>query len=203
MRAAAQALPGFDPRAYDIVAIGASTGGIHALSSLLRALPADMQLPILITQHLPPSFMPYFAAQVAMLAGRPCEVATDCMRVRPGRVVVAPGDAHIRCVRLPDRSASIRLMRGAAASGCTPSVDPMLASVAEVFGARTLAVMLSGMGRDGAEGARAVRDAGGCVLAQDRATSVVWGMPGAVAGIAAAFLDPETIGTLIAGCRKS
>ncbi|WP_374943651.1 chemotaxis protein CheB [Sphingomonas sp.] len=200
--ARAGALPGFDPCAYDIVAIGASTGGIHALSSLLRALPADMQLPILITQHLPHSFMPYFAAQVAVLAGRPCEVATDCMRVRPGRVIIAPGDAHIRCVRLPDRSASIRLLRASSVSGCTPSVDPMLASVAEVFGARALAVMLSGMGRDGADGARAVRDAGGCVLAQDRATSVVWGMPGAVSDIAAAFLDPETIGALIAGCRK-
>jgi two-component system chemotaxis response regulator CheB len=193
---------GFDPAAYEIVAIGASTGGIHALSSLLRALPVDMQLPILITQHLPGSFMPYFAAQVAVLAGRPCDVAVDCMRVRPGRVILAPGDAHIRCVRLSDRSASIRLVRDFAASGCMPSVDPMLASVARVFGPGALAVMLSGMGRDGAEGARLVRDAGGCVLAQDRATSVVWGMPGAVDGIAAAFLDPETIGRLIAGCRK-
>jgi two-component system chemotaxis response regulator CheB len=195
-------LQGFDPASYDVVAIGASTGGIHALSSLLRALPADMRLPILITQHLPASFMPYFAAQVAVLAGRPCEVATDRMRVRPGRVVIAPGDAHLRCVRLPDGSAAIRLQEGAVASGCTPSVDPMLASLAEVFGPRVLAVMLSGMGRDGADGARRVRDAGGCVVAQDRATSVVWGMPGAVADIAATLLDPESIGALIARCRK-
>ena len=195
-------LHGFDPASYDVVAIGASTGGIHALSSLLRALPVDMRLPILITQHLPPSFMPYFAAQVAVLAGRPCEVATDRMRVRPGRVVIAPGEAHLRCVRLPDGSAAIRLQQGASVSGCTPSVDPMLASLAEVFGPRVLAVMLSGMGRDGAEGARRVRDAGGCVLAQDRTTSVVWGMPGAVADVAAALLDPESIGALIARCSK-
>ena len=195
-------LHGFDPGAFEVIAIGASTGGIHALSGLLRALPADMRLPILITQHLPEAFMPYFAAQVAVLAGRPCDVATDCMRVRPGRVVIAPGDAHLHCMRLPDGSASIRLRRGATASGCTPSVDPMLASLAEVFGPGVLAVMLSGMGRDGAEGARRVRDAGGCVLAQDRATSVVWGMPGAVAGLAAALLDPESIGALIARCRK-
>jgi two-component system chemotaxis response regulator CheB len=193
---------GFNPASFDIVAIGASTGGIHALSALLRALPVDMTLPILITQHLPGSFMPYFAAQVAMLGGRPCDVATDCMRVRRGRVIIAPGDAHLRCVRLSDGGAAIRLARTSSASGCMPSVDPMLSSAAEVFGARVLAVMLSGMGRDGAEGARAVRDAGGCVLAQDRATSVVWGMPGAVTGIAAAFLDPESIGTLIAGCRQ-
>lgn len=196
-------LAGFDPKSFDLVAIGASTGGIHALSVLLCALPASMMLPILITQHLPASFMPYFAAQVAVLARRPCEVATDRMRVRPGRVVVAPGDAHLYCVRLPDGGASIRLRQGQSSSGCMPSVDPMLASVAEVFGPRALAVMLSGMGRDGAEGARLVREAGGTVLAQDRATSVVWGMPGAVAGIAAAQLDPASLGALIARCRKS
>jgi two-component system chemotaxis response regulator CheB len=196
-------IQGFDPSAVEIVAIGASTGGIHALSLLLRALPHDMRLPILITQHLPGSFMPYFAAQVAVLAGRPCDVATDCMRVRPGRVVVAPGDAHIRCVGLPDGSASIRLLQGAVTSGCSPSVDPMLASLADVYGRGVLAVMLSGMGRDGAEGARRVHSVGGTVLAQDRATSVVWGMPGAVADVATAQLDPESIGALIARCRKS
>ena len=202
VRLAPPPLAGFDPSKIELIAIGASTGGIHALSALLRALPQDMQLPILITQHLPASFMPYFAAQVAVLAGRPCEVATDCMRVRPGRAVVAPGDSHIRCVRLPDGSAAIRLQQGSSTSGCTPSVDPMLHSAAEAFGAGVLAVMLSGMGRDGAEGARSVSVAGGTVVAQDRATSVVWGMPGAVAPIAAALLDPESIGHLIARCRK-
>ena len=197
-----QALPGFDPSQFDLIAIGASTGGIHALSVLLRAIPPGMNLPILITQHLPGSFMPYFAAQVAVLAGRPCEVAADLTRVRPGRILIAPGDAHIRCVRLPDGGAAIRLQEGTSASGCTPSVDPMLASVAAVFGRRVLAVVLSGMGRDGAEGARLLHAAGGTVLAQDRATSVVWGMPGAVADIAAAQLDPGSIGALIARCRK-
>ena len=197
-----QPVPGFDPARYDLVAIGASTGGIHALSVLLRALPASMQLPILITQHLPGSFMPYFAAQVAVLAGRPCEVAVDRMRMRPGRVVIAPGHAHLRCVRLSDGGSALRLQEGSSTSGCTPSVDPMLASAAEVFGSRVLAIMLSGMGRDGAHGARLVHAAGGTVLAQDRATSVVWGMPGAVASFAAAQLDPEAIGGLVARCRK-
>ena len=197
-----QVVPGFDPNGFELVAIGASTGGIHALSALLRSLPASMSLPILITQHLPASFMPYFAAQVAVLAGRPCEVATDRLRVRPGRVVIAPGDAHIRCVRLPDGSAAIRLQDGPSASGCTPSVDPMLASAAAVFGPRLLAVILSGMGRDGADGAGLVRAAGGTVVVQDRATSVVWGMPGAAATNAAAQLDPQSIGALIARCRK-
>lgn len=197
-----QALPQFDPSTFDVIAIGASTGGIHALSSLLRAVPADMRLPILVTQHLPGSFMPYFAAQVAVLAGRPCDVATDRMRIRPARVIVAPGEAHLRCVALADGGAAIRLDTSPAASGCMPSVDPMLTSLADTFGPRVLAVMLSGMGRDGADGARRVAAVGGTVLAQDRESSVVWGMPGAVAAIAAAQLDPTSIGALVAGCGR-
>jgi len=190
--------------AYDIVAIGASTGGIHALSQLLRELPSTFQLPILITQHLPASFMPYFAAQLTVLSGRPCDVATDRLRIRPGRLFIAPGDAHMTCVRLSDGGAAIRLRQGVVGSGCLPSVDPMLGSVAQVFGARALAIMLSGMGRDGAEGARQVHDAGGSVVAQDQTTSVVWGMPGAVvsSGVAAAILPPEAIGRLIASQRR-
>jgi two-component system chemotaxis response regulator CheB len=186
--------------AYDVMAIGASTGGIHALSQLLRAIPAEFRLPILITQHLPTSFMPYFAAQIAVLGGRPCEVATDRLRLRPGRIVVAPGDAHIRCIPLADGSTAIRLSSDPAPSGCMPSVDPMFASMAAVFGPRMLAVVLSGMGRDGAEGARQVHQAGGCVVVQDQASSVIWGMPGAVAeaGCANAVLPPDLIGRLAA-----
>ena len=199
-------LPTLQPAvdAYDIVAIGASTGGIHALSQLLRELPVSATLPILVTQHLPSTFMPYFAAQLETIASRPCEVATDRLRVRMGRVIVAPGDAHMRCVPLPDGGACIRLSREPAASGCTPSVDPMLASVAAVYGERALGVVLSGMGRDGADGARLLRDAGGSVVAQDQASSVVWGMPGAVAGngAAEALLTPQAIGRLIAERRR-
>lgn len=189
---------------YDIVAIGASTGGIHALSQLLRALPASFRLPILVTQHLPASFMPYFAAQLAVLSGRPCDVAIDRLRIRPGRLIIAPGDAHMKCVKLSDGGAAIRLIDMPVASGCLPSVDPMLASIADVFGARALAIMLSGMGRDGAEGARRVHEAGGCVVAQDQASSVVWGMPGAVvaSGVAAAVLPPDAIGRLVASRRR-
>jgi two-component system chemotaxis response regulator CheB len=189
---------------FDVVAIGASTGGIHALGLVLRALPPSFQVPILITQHLPESFMPYFAAQVAILAGRPCDVATDHMRLRPGHAVLAPGGAHLRCIRLAEGVAALRLIRTRAASGCMPSVDPMLASAAEVFGARTLAIVLSGMGRDGAEGAAKVAAAGGCVIVQDQASSVIWGMPGAVAraGDATAVLPPDAIGRLIATRRR-
>lgn len=188
---------------FDIVAIGASTGGIHALSLLLRALPMSFQLPVLITQHLPPSFMPYFAAQVAVLAGRPCVVATDHMRIEPGRIIIAPGEAHLRCVKIGD-GASIRLSTEKSTTGCMPSVDPMFESVAQVYGSRVLAVVLSGMGRDGTNGARHINRNGGSVVAQDQSTSVVWGMPGSVtgAGIADAVLPPEEIGRLVAQQRR-
>lgn len=187
------------PDDFELVAIGASTGGIHALSQLLRAIPASFQVPILVTQHLPPSFMSYFATQLAVLGGRPCEVATDRMRIRPGRIIVAPGDAHMRVVRMSD-GAAIRLTHEKATSGCMPSVDPMFESVAEVFGNRALGVVLSGMGRDGCEGAKDLVDCGARVLAQDRDSSVVWGMPGAVAnaGRASAVMPPDEIGRLIA-----
>lgn len=188
------------PRDFDLVAIGASTGGIHALSQFLRAIPVNFQVPILVTQHLPSSFMSYFAAQLAVLGGRPCEVAADHMRIRPGRIIVAPGDAHMRVVRTSD-GAAIRLTHEKSSSGCMPSVDPMFESVAEVFGKRAVGVVLSGMGRDGCEGAVGMIEAGARVLVQDRASSVVWGMPGAIAnaGRASAVLPPDEIGRLIAG----
>lgn len=188
---------------FDIVAIGASTGGIHALASLLRELPVSFPLPILITQHLPGSFMPFFAAQVAMMADRPCDVATDSMRIRPGRTIVAPGDAHMRVVSTGD-GAAIRLTSEASKSGCMPSVDPMFDSVGEVYGARALGIVLSGMGRDGSDGARRLVDRGGIVLAQDQASSVVWGMPGAIAtaGLASALLPPAEIGRIVATRRR-
>ena len=190
--------------AFDVIAIGASTGGIHALSNLLRALSPSMATPILVTQHLPASFMPYFAAQLAAVADRPCDVAADRMRLRPGRIVVAPGDAHVRCVSLGDGAGAIRLSRDPAASGCLPSVDPMFDSVADCFGPRALGVVLSGMGRDGLEGARRLAAAGGCIVAQDEASSVVWGMPGAVttAGLASALLDPSALGALISTRKR-
>jgi two-component system chemotaxis response regulator CheB len=194
-----------DPAANGGMAlIRAAAGGIHALSQLLRTIPPSFRLPILVTQHLPASFMPYFAAQLAVLGGRPCDVATDRLRIRPGRIIVAPGDAHVRCVRLRDGSASIRLSRESVTSGCLPSVDPMFDSLTEVFGPRVLAIVLSGMGRDGAEGALAVHAAGGCVVVQDKASSVIWGMPGAVAaqGLAQAVMPPDEIGRLAAARRR-
>ena len=130
--------------------------------------------------------MPHFAAQLAVLGGRPCEVATDLTRIRPGRIFVAPGDRHMRVVKLTD-GAAIRLVDTPAPSGCLPSVDPMFDSVADVFGAQALGVVLSGMGRDGAIGAARLHRAGGCIVVQDVARSVVWGMPGAAVAFDNAF----------------
>ena len=188
---------------FDVVAIGASTGGIHALSQLLRAIPSSFQVPILITQHLPPAFMPYFAAQIAVLAGRPCDVAVEHMKVQPGRIIVAPGEAHLCCARVADQVV-VRLSTAKVATGCMPSVDPMFETVASTYGARALGVILSGMGRDGAVGAHRLALSGAAVVAQDKASSVVWGMPGAVinAGVVDAVMAPDAIGRLIALQRR-
>jgi two-component system chemotaxis response regulator CheB len=190
-------------RPFDLIAISASTGGIHAMSQVLQAIPRTMTTPVLVTQHLPPSFMPYFAAQLALLAGRPSTVATDRMPIRPGHIYVAPGDAHLTVADVGGQLQA-RLIRTRAPSGCMPSADPMLESLAKVTPARTLAVTLSGMGRDGAIGAAALAQAGGQILVQDATTSVIWGMPGAVAraGLADAVLPPEGIGALIAAALR-
>ena len=189
--------------AFDIVGIGASTGGIHALSHLLRAIPPALEVPILVTQHLPASFMTYFAAQLAVLSGRVCEVATEHARVRPDRILVAPGDGHLRVVRAGNH-AVVRISHERCATACMPSVDPMLESLAQVYGARALGVVLSGMGRDGSDGAGKLIRAGGSVVVQDEESCVVWGMPGRIAteGNASAIMPPEAIGRLIASRQR-
>ncbi len=169
------------------LAIGASTGGIHALNAFLTALPPTFTAPILVTQHLPPTFMPYFAAQLRGVAKRPAHVAADGMRLCPGELLVAPGTAHLGLVRSV-AGVRVHLEHQPVPSACLPSVDPMFAAVARCFGARGLGVVLSGMGRDGAIGAAALAAAGGEVIAQDQASSVIWGMPGAVANAGLATL---------------
>jgi two-component system chemotaxis response regulator CheB len=175
-------------------AIGASTGGLHALAGLFGALAPECDAPILVTQHLPADFMPYFAAQIAGMTGRRCTVARDGEPLRRGAILVAPGDAHIRLAR---SGATVRVIldRGPAPSGCLPSVDPMFEAVADCFGRRGQGIVLSGMGRDGLIGARRLVEAGGEVGVQDRETSVVWGMPGSVAsaGLAALVAPPAAL----------
>ncbi|MEO7240125.1 MAG: chemotaxis protein CheB [Sphingomicrobium sp.] len=183
----------------DILAIGASTGGIHALGTLLAHLPKDIGVPILVTQHLPAPFMTVFARQLGVAAGREAVVAEDGMRLQPNRIHIAPGDAHLTVDASLGRAA-VRLLSGPSASGCLPSVDPMLASIGALYGRGALGVVLTGMGRDGVEGAGRLVACGGAVLAQDEASSAVWGMPRAVleAGLACAVMAPDKLARRIA-----
>ena len=177
-----------------LLAIGASTGGIHALGAFFAELPDRIGVPILITQHLPPAFMAVFARQLSVAANREALVAEDGMKLLPDRIVIAPGEAHLVVDEIGGTLVA-RLLNTKVASGCMPSVDPMLASAGAVLGAGALGVVLTGMGRDGAEGARRLVEAGGSVMAQDEASSAVWGMPRAVAdaGLACAVLPPAKL----------
>ena len=183
----------------EVLAIGASTGGIHAIGVLFQALPKRIGVPILVTQHLPEPFMPVFARQLRAAAHREALVAEDGMPLLPDRILLAPGDAHLTVDRSEDVPV-VRLMRGPSASGCLPSVDPMFASIGSAYGASALGVILTGMGRDGVEGAARLVANGGSVIAQDEMSSAVWGMPRAVleAGFACAILPPEKIARRVA-----
>ncbi len=183
----------------DILAIGASTGGIHALGVLFHALPKRIGVPILVTQHLPLPFMAVFARQLGAVAHRETVVAQDGMALRPDRIILAPGDAHLT-LEPAKNGAIVRLSTGKSSSGCMPSVDPMLASAGAIYGAGALGVILTGMGRDGVEGAARLVACGGSILAQDEASCAVWGMPRAVveAGLVSAVLPPDKIGRRIA-----
>jgi two-component system chemotaxis response regulator CheB len=181
------------------LAIGASTGGIHALGQMFGALPDRLGVPILVTQHLPPAFMNVFARQLCTAARRSAVVAQDGVALQRDVILVAPGDAHLTIENRSGR-AVVRLDRRSANSGCMPSVDPMLNSVADFYGSTGIGVILSGMGRDGVLGARRLVDAGGSVLAQDETSSAVWGMPKAItdAGLACAVLPPDKIARRVA-----
>jgi two-component system chemotaxis response regulator CheB len=183
----------------DVLAIGASTGGIHALGVLFHALPKRIGVPILVTQHLPLPFMPVFARQLGAIAHRHCVVADDGMLLEADRILLAPGDAHLTLEPVKE-GAIVRLSHGRTNSGCLPSLDPMLASVGSIYGAGALGVVLTGMGRDGVEGAATLVSCGGSVLAQDEASCAVWGMPRAVleAGLVSAVLAPDKIARRIA-----
>lgn len=177
------------PRAVapELVAIGASTGGPQALFRVMADLGPAFRLPVLITQHMPPTFIPILAEHISRLGGLPCAEAREGERIVAGRAYLAPGDRHMLVAG--ERHAPVIALSSAPPENfCRPAVDPMLRSAAAVTGGRVLAVVLTGMGHDGLAGARAVADAGGAVIAQDEASSVVWGMPGAVvqAGLAAA-----------------
>mgnify|MGYP003296052644 CR=1 FL=1 len=182
-----------------LLALGASTGGIHALTSFFQTLPTRIGAPILVTQHLPEPFMGVFARQLANAAGREALIAEDGLRLLPDRIVIAPGDASLT-VEVGGGKLIARLVRQRSSSGFLPSVDPMLASAGAMLGQAALGVVFSGMGRDGLEGAMALVGAGGSLLVQDEESSAVWGMPRAIAeaGLASGVLPPRRIATRIA-----
>ena len=178
-----------------IIAIGSSTGGPTALIKLFESLKGAIEQPILLTQHMPATFTALLAEQLARAGGRPCAEARDGEIVRPGQCYVAPGGWHMVVARdgpLP----VLRLNQEPPENFCRPAVDPMLRSVAALYGPGALAIILTGMGSDGAKGCQAIHEAGGHFIAQDEASSVVWGMPGAAAhtGLADAILPLDQIG---------
>ncbi len=182
----------------EILAIGASTGGPQALFRLVRDLGSGFPLPVLITQHMPAAFLSILADHITKLGCLPCREAREGERIERGRIYLAPGDRHM--LVKGDRTAPrITLSSAAPENFCRPAVDPMLRSVAEVFGGRSLVVVLTGMGHDGLAGAREIVAKGGMVLAQDEASSVVWGMPGAIvqAELASAVLPIDRMGEKI------
>jgi two-component system chemotaxis response regulator CheB len=168
------------------IAIGSSTGGPTALIRLFERWKSKRVAPVFITQHMPATFTALLAEQIAQTTGAPACEGADGMRVAPGGVYVAPGGQHM----LIERGAAgmvIRLSDAPPEHFCKPAVDPMFRSLAKAYGAGLLGVILTGMGRDGADGCVAVADAGGHFIAQDEATSVVYGMPGAAFRTGRAF----------------
>ncbi|MEV0135007.1 chemotaxis response regulator protein-glutamate methylesterase [Dactylosporangium sp. NPDC050688] len=173
----------------EVVTIGCSTGGPDALTTVVRALPANLPVPVVVVQHMPPVFTKMFADRLDRTAALNVVEATGDMVVRPGTVYIAPGDFHLEVHRRGTEVVT-KLNTGPPENFCRPAVDVLFRSVAKTYGRATLAIILTGMGQDGKRGAEQLRGAGAEIVAQDEATSVVWGMPGAVAtaGLAHAVL---------------
>jgi two-component system, chemotaxis family, protein-glutamate methylesterase/glutaminase len=187
--------------------IGSSTGGPQALSTIIQKLPAAIdRAPLLITQHMPPMFTTVLAEHLSRVSGRGAHEAEHDEPVLAGGVYVAPGGRHMRVVRDGERI-KIALGDDPPINFCKPSVDPLFASAAQIWGPGALALILTGMGSDGTGGAAAIVEAGGSVIAQDEASSVVWGMPRSVAqaGLCSAVLPVGQIAgkilSLLAGSR--
>jgi two-component system chemotaxis response regulator CheB len=163
-----------------VLAIGSSTGGPPALFALFGFLKNRIRLPIFITQHMPPTFTTIFAEHLGNIAGTPCAEAVDGSVIEAGHIYVAPGDWHMTVIDTP-AGPRIHTTQDPPENFCRPAVDPMMRSLAGIYGGHVLACILTGMGQDGLHGGRCIVGAGGSLVAQDEATSVVWGMPGVVA----------------------
>ncbi len=179
----------------DVIAVGSSTGGPQALFEVLGHLKAGVTQPILITQHMPATFTTILAEHISRQCGIVCAEGKDGEPIVSGRAYVAPGDHHMVVV---NRGGSfvLSLNKDAPENFCRPAVDPMLRSIVRAYGRKVLVAILTGMGQDGLKGCQEVTAAGGVVIGQDEASSVVWGMPGAVAqaGLCSAILPLKEIG---------
>jgi two-component system chemotaxis response regulator CheB len=172
--------PSSEVARVDLVAIGASTGGPNALAEIFAALPAEFPVPMVVVQHMPPMFTQMLAERLSKNSKIPTVEAKAGMELAAGKAWIAPGDYHLIVAR-DGSHVRTKIHQEPAENACRPAVDPLLRSVAGVYGRNTLSVILTGMGQDGLRGCEAVRAAGGQVLVQDEASSVVWGMPGFVA----------------------
>jgi two-component system, chemotaxis family, protein-glutamate methylesterase/glutaminase len=180
----------------EVLAIGSSTGGPQALFAVLGNLPKGLRQPILITQHMPATFTTILAEHLTRVSGRQCAEAKDGEVIEPSRIYLAPGDFHMVVEGSAPGKRALRLLKTPPENFCRPAVDPMLRSMADSYGRRILVAILTGMGYDGQKGAERIVQVGGTVIAQDEASSVVWGMPGAVAlaGLCSAVLPIAEIG---------
>jgi two-component system, chemotaxis family, protein-glutamate methylesterase/glutaminase len=163
----------------DIVTIGSSTGGPSALVQVLSRIPEDFPVPIVVVQHMPPIFTRRLAERLAAYSKIQVQEGSEGVALRPGQAWIAPGNFHMT-VKRSKRDFHLELNQTPPENSCRPAVDVLFRSVAEAYSANVLAVVMTGMGADGMAGARSVRQAGGEVIIQDEASSVVWGMPGAV-----------------------
>lgn len=194
-----------DERAkVDVIAIGSSTGGPQALFKVLAGLGRDLVQPVVITQHMPATFTTILAEHITRQTGLPCAEGRDGEELQGGRAYLAPGGHHMIFAPGPGGRAVVRITDTPPENYCRPSVDPMLRSLIALYGPRVLVAILTGMGQDGLQGSRQIVQAGGQIIAQDQATSTVWGMPGAVAeaGITSAVLPLDDIGPLLRRIAK-
>jgi two-component system chemotaxis response regulator CheB len=177
-----------------VLAIGVSTGGPSALSEVIPALPANLPVPVLIVQHMPPMFTRILAERLDTICPLHVREAVENAPVQAGTVLIAPGDYHMRVTRRGAREC-ITLDRSAPENSCRPAVDVLFRSVNDIYGGGSVAVVLTGMGQDGYLAARSLKASGAYVIAQDEASSVVWGMPGMVAraGLADAVVDLKRV----------
>jgi two-component system chemotaxis response regulator CheB len=177
-----------------VVVIGVSTGGPSALSAILPSFPASFPLPILLVQHMPPLFTRLLAERLNATCQLKVEEASEGEPVEPGRILIAPGDFHMK-VASTGGVIRVCLDQSPRQNSCRPAVDALFASAAELYGGGVLAVVLTGMGQDGLHGTKLLKGRGARVLVQDEASSVVWGMPGAVmnAGLADRVLPLDEV----------